>query len=33
LQAASATPAFPVVRIAQNETPRFKRVLDMARSA
>jgi 2-keto-3-deoxy-L-rhamnonate aldolase RhmA len=29
LQAASATPAFPVVRIAQNETPRFKRVLDM----
>ena len=29
LQAASATPAFPVVRIAMNETPRFKRVLDM----
>ena len=29
LHAASATPAFPVVRIAQNETPRFKRVLDM----
>jgi 4-hydroxy-2-oxoheptanedioate aldolase len=29
LQAASATPTFPVVRIAQNETPRFKRVLDM----
>src|SRR5688572_26336699 len=29
LQAAAATPAFPVVRIAQNETPRFKRVLDM----
>ena len=29
LHAASATPAFPIVRIAQNETPRFKRVLDM----
>ena len=29
LQAASATPAFPIVRIAMNETPRFKRVLDM----
>jgi len=29
LHAASATPAFPVVRIAQNEPPRFKRVLDM----
>ena len=29
LQAASATPAFPVVRIAWNETPRFKRALDM----
>lgn len=29
LHAASATPAFPVVRIAQNEAPRFKRVLDM----
>ncbi|MEN9637822.1 MAG: hypothetical protein RL077_6226 [Verrucomicrobiota bacterium] len=29
LHAASATPAFPVVRIAMNETPRFKRVLDM----
>lgn len=29
LQAASATPAFPVVRIAANETPRFKRVLDV----
>jgi len=29
LQAASATPAFPVVRIAANETPRFKRVLDL----
>lgn len=29
LHAASATPAFPVVRIALNETPRFKRVLDM----
>lgn len=29
LHAASATPTFPVVRIAQNETPRFKRVLDM----
>ena len=29
LHAASATPAFPVVRIAANETPRFKRALDM----
>ena len=29
LHAASATPTFPVVRIAANETPRFKRVLDM----
>lgn len=29
LQAAAATPTFPIVRIAQNETPRFKRVLDM----
>jgi 2-keto-3-deoxy-L-rhamnonate aldolase RhmA len=29
LQAAAATPAFPVVRIAQNETVRFKRALDM----
>lgn len=29
LHAASATPTFPVVRIAQNETPRFKRALDM----
>lgn len=29
LQAASATPAFPVVRIAANEAPRFKRVLDV----
>ena len=29
LHAASATPAFPVVRIAMNETPRFKRALDM----
>src|SRR5262245_4624765 len=28
LQAAASTPAFPVVRIAMNETPRFKRVLD-----
>lgn len=28
LQAAAATPAFPVVRIAANETPRFKRALD-----
>jgi 2-keto-3-deoxy-L-rhamnonate aldolase RhmA len=28
LHAASATPTFPVVRIAANETPRFKRVLD-----
>lgn len=29
LHAASATPAFPIVRIAFNEVPRFKRVLDM----
>jgi 4-hydroxy-2-oxoheptanedioate aldolase len=29
LQAASATPTFPIVRIANNETPRFKRALDM----
>jgi 4-hydroxy-2-oxoheptanedioate aldolase len=29
LQAASATPAVPIVRIAANETPRFKRVLDI----
>jgi len=29
LHAASGTPAFPVVRIAMNETVRFKRVLDM----
>ncbi len=29
LQAAAATPAFPVVRIALNEVPRFKRALDM----
>lgn len=29
LQAASATPAYPVVRIAANEAPRFKRVLDV----
>ena len=28
LHAAAATPAFPIVRIAANETPRFKRVLD-----
>jgi 2-keto-3-deoxy-L-rhamnonate aldolase RhmA len=28
LQAASATPAVPIVRIAANETPRFKRALD-----
>ena len=32
LHAASATPAFPVVRIAANETPRFKRALDMGAS-
>ncbi|MEY4688421.1 MAG: hypothetical protein RIR76_2444 [Verrucomicrobiota bacterium] len=32
LQAAAATPAFAVVRIAQNETARFKRVLDMGAS-
>jgi 2-keto-3-deoxy-L-rhamnonate aldolase RhmA len=29
LQAAAATPAFPIVRIAINETARFKRALDM----
>lgn len=29
LQAAAATPAFPIVRITANETPRFKRALDM----
>lgn len=29
LQAVGSTPAFPVVRIAVNETVRFKRVLDM----
>jgi 2-keto-3-deoxy-L-rhamnonate aldolase RhmA len=29
LQAAAATPAFPVVRIAWNEGPKFKRALDM----
>jgi len=29
LQAASCTPAAPIVRIAWNEVPRFKRVLDM----
>jgi 2-keto-3-deoxy-L-rhamnonate aldolase RhmA len=29
LQAAAATPAFSIVRIAANETPRFKRALDM----
>jgi 4-hydroxy-2-oxoheptanedioate aldolase len=28
LQAASTTPAFPIVRIAANEAPRFKRALD-----
>jgi 4-hydroxy-2-oxoheptanedioate aldolase len=28
LQAVSATPAVPIVRVAANETPRFKRVLD-----
>jgi 4-hydroxy-2-oxoheptanedioate aldolase len=32
LHAASATPAFPVVRIAANETPRCKRALDMGAS-
>lgn len=32
LHAAAATPAFPVVRIAQNETVRFKRALDMGAS-
>jgi 4-hydroxy-2-oxoheptanedioate aldolase len=29
LQAAAATPAVPIVRIAANEPPRFKRVLDL----
>lgn len=29
LHAVAGTPTFPVVRIAQNEVPRFKRVLDM----
>lgn len=29
LQAAASTPAFPVVRIAWNEAPKFKRALDM----
>jgi 2-keto-3-deoxy-L-rhamnonate aldolase RhmA len=29
LQAAAGTPAFPIVRIAINETARFKRALDM----
>jgi 2-keto-3-deoxy-L-rhamnonate aldolase RhmA len=29
LHAAASTPAFPVVRIAMNEVPRFKRALDM----
>ncbi len=29
LQAATGTPAAPIVRIAANETPRFKRALDM----
>lgn len=29
LQAAAATPAVPIVRIAANEPPRFKRVLDI----
>src|SRR5689334_2711484 len=28
LLAAAATPVFPIVRVAMNETPRFKRVLD-----
>ena len=32
LQAASATPAAPFVRIAWNDPPRFKRVLDMGAS-
>lgn len=32
LQAAAATPAFPIVRIAINETARFKRALDMGAS-
>lgn len=29
LQAAAATPAVPIVRLAANEPPRFKRVLDL----
>lgn len=29
LHAAGTTPAFPIVRIAANETPRFKRTLDL----
>ena len=32
LQAASATPAFPIVRIASNDTTRYKRALDMGAS-
>ena len=32
LQAAGATPAAPIVRIAWNEPPRFKRVLDLGPS-
>ena len=32
LQAVSATPAVPIVRIANNDPPRFKRVLDMGAS-
>ena len=32
LQAAGATPAAPIVRIAFNETPRFKRALDLGAS-
>ena len=32
LQAVSATPAVPIVRIAWNESPRFKRVLDLGAS-
>ena len=32
LQAAAATPTFPIVRIAINETARFKRALDMGAS-
>ena len=33
LHAASATPTFPVVRIAANESPRFTRVSAVARRA